>query len=207
MRTTLTHPRPVTVLAVGAALALTLTACGGNDSPSSAASPSSAGASAPAEAVSAVHDDADVTFLNDMAPHHTGAIAMAELAASQAGSTQVKDLAARITAAQGPEIDQMKAMAAAWEVTLDTDAGSMTGTHGGMSHTGGDDVEALGPLTGPAFDEEFLTRMTAHHMSAVMMAKTEIADGSNPQAKDLATAIVDTQEGEIAEMGGLLESL
>lgn len=209
MRTTLTTRRPAAALAVGATLALALAACGSSND-STTASPNSPSASASTTAgstalgIDATHNDADVTFINDMAPHHSGAIAMAQLAAGQAGSAQVKDLARRISAAQGPEIEQMKAMAAAWKVTLNTDAGAMTGM-GGMSNSGSD-VGALTPLTGAAFDKEFLTQMTAHHMSAVMMAQTETAQGTNPQAKQLASSIITAQQREIAEMAGLLKN-
>ena len=207
MRTTLTTRRRVATLAVGGALALALAACGNSNSSTAAPSPSSSTTtgSSSGERIDAAHNDADVTFINDMAPHHSGAIAMAQLA-GQAGSAQVKDLAMRISAAQGPEIDTMKAMAAAWKVTLNTDAGAMTGGGMGGGHSSGDDMDALGPLNGTAFDKEFLTRMTAHHSSAVQMAQTEIAQGSNPQAKELATSIVAAQNKEIAEMAGLLTS-
>ena len=202
--TTPTARRPVAALAVGVALALVLTACGNSNNSTAAPSPTSpAAGSSTGQAIAATHNDADVTFINDMAPHHSGAIAMAQLAAGQAGSPQVKDLANRISGAQAPEINKMRAMATAWKVTLNTDAGAMTGMGGSSS---GDDVGALKPLTGRSFDKEFLTRMTAHHTSAVQMAQTEIAKGSNPQAKELAASIVAAQQKEIAEMAGLLTS-
>jgi len=121
-----------------------------------------------------------------MTPHHSGAIGMAQLAPDRAASPQVKDLARRIAGAQAPEIDRMKAMAAAWG----TAAPSTSGAMGGMD----DDVKALTPLRGSAFDREFLTRMTKHHSSAVDMAKQELAQGTNPQAKELATSITSAQE-------------
>ena len=197
MRTTLTLRRPVAALAAAAALALTLAACGNSSTPTTAASSTAATDSA---AVAAAHSDPDVTFINDMAPHHSGAIEMARLAAGQAGNAQVKDLANRIAGAQGPEIDRMKMMASAWKVALNTD---MHGMAGG----GGDDVAALMPLNGAAFDKEFLTRMTAHHTSAVQMAKAELAQGTNPQARALATAVVSAQEKELAEMAKLMNSV
>lgn len=200
MRITLTARRPAALLAAGAALALTLTACGGNEGPAAASPPSPTGATV--QGVTAARNDADVTFINDMAPHHSGAVAMAQLAATRAGSAQVKDLAERIAAAQGPEIERMKAMAAAWGVTLRTDSPSMPG----MSGMGGD-IEALTPLTGAVFDREFLNRMIAHHTTAVAMAQAELAQGSNPQAKELATSIVSAQQKEIAEMNDLLKTV
>lgn len=199
MRTTLTTRRPAATLAAAAALTLALTACGNTSSPTSASSP----AATDSAAVAIDHNVTDITFINDMAPHHSGAIEMARLAGGQAGSAQVKDLANRIAGAQSPEIERMRMMASAWKVDLNTDMGGMGGH---MPGGGGDDVAALTPLNGAAFDKEFLTRMTAHHTSAVQMARAELAQGTNPQAKALATAIVAAQEKELAEMAELMKS-
>jgi uncharacterized protein (DUF305 family) len=42
--------------------------------------------------------------------------------------------------------------------------------------------------------------MITHHEGAVAMAKDELAQGANPEAKQLAQAIIDSQSTEIAEM-------
>ncbi|WP_438938440.1 DUF305 domain-containing protein [Amycolatopsis orientalis] len=46
--------------------------------------------------------------------------------------------------------------------------------------------------------------MIRHHQGAVDMAKTELAKGSNADAKALAQKIIDAQEAEIREMQGPL---
>ena len=53
-------------------------------------------------------------FAQGMIPHHTQAIAMSSQASERAASQEVKDLAARIEQAQGPEIERMNQMLAAW---------------------------------------------------------------------------------------------
>lgn len=205
MSITLSTRRRTAVLALGAALALGVSACGSSGSGTTPATESSS--SSTAGEISAEHNDGDVAFINDMAPHHSGAVAMAELAPERAGSAAVKDLAARIAAAQAPEVETMKAMATAWGVSLSTDPGSMTGTTGMGGMGMGDDVSALTPLRGAAFDREFLTRMTAHHTSALEMARAELAQGQNAQAKELATSIIASQEKEITEMAELLKTV
>src|SRR5690349_10255801 len=50
----------------------------------------------------------DVAFVQMMIVHHTQAIEMAELAPERAGGTGLRALAARISAAQGPEITWLK---------------------------------------------------------------------------------------------------
>ena len=85
-----------------------------------------------------------------------------------------------------------------------SDSSSMDMGSMGMSQ---EDMAALEAASGTEFDRLFLEQMTVHHQGAVDMAKTEQAEGSNPQAIELAGAIVTSQTAEIAEMGDLLASL
>lgn len=99
---------------------------------------SSAGSSTGASSGSAAdttHNDADVMFVQMMIPHHRGAIEMAQLAPTRASSQQVKDLAAKIEAAQAPEIEQMTAWLQAWGVSESAPASDGMG---GMDHGGAD---------------------------------------------------------------------
>ena len=191
------------VLAVSVALTLGLAACSSNDPSTVSAPPPAAGSSA-TEAVSAKHNDADVTFIKDMSPHHVGALAMAQLAPTRAENANVKALAARIVGEQDPELNRMKQMATAWGVTLDAAGHSMGG---GSSMSMGGDAATLMPLKGAAFDKAFLELMTAHHQGALPMAQAQLDKGENPQAKVLAQEIIKAQTAEIAEMKQLLAQL
>jgi uncharacterized protein (DUF305 family) len=46
--------------------------------------------------------------------------------------------------------------------------------------------------------------MVSHHQGAIEMAKAEIANGDNVDAKTLAKNIVTTQEAEIGQMKQML---
>jgi uncharacterized protein (DUF305 family) len=46
--------------------------------------------------------------------------------------------------------------------------------------------------------------MISHHQGAIEMAKAEIANGDNVDAKSLANNIVTTQEAEIGQMTRML---
>lgn len=199
-----------TTLVLSAGLVLTLSACGSNETASvTARSGTAPSAPAAAGAVDAAHNDVDITFIKDMTPHHTGAVGMAELVADRSDNAKVKDLGARILAEQQPELTRMAAMAKAWGATLE--GGSSMGSSMGSDHSMGgsmdDDVAALTPLKGAAFDEEFLTRMLAHHGEALPMATAELDGGQNAQGKALAQAITDVQTKEIAEMKALQPEL
>ena len=131
---------------------------------------------------------------------------MADLADTRASNVQVKDVATKIKAEQAPEIDTMTSWLSAWGAPA---------TMSGMDHGGHDvgtmpgamssaDMDRLAGLSGSEFDREFLTLMIAHHQGAIDMAKTEQAEGVNPDAKALATKIVQDQTAEIAQMQTLL---
>jgi uncharacterized protein (DUF305 family) len=172
-------------------------------------STSTAGSSAGAEAD---HNDADVAFAQGMIPHHQGALAMAQLAADRAADQRVEDLAARIEAAQDPEIETMSGWLADWGAAASssaTDDGTSGMDHGDMGHgdMSGMDTDALAGMSGTEFDRMFLTMMIAHHQGAVEMAETQIADGQNADAIALAESIRDTQNAEVGEMQQLLAEL
>ena len=181
-----------------ALIAAALAAGCSSDSSAPAASPGVAPAGA--AAVDPAHNAADVAFVQGMLPHHSQAVAMSRQAESRASSPQVKDLARRVSAAQGPEIEQMNGMLAAWGATASGGMG-MGGMPGMMSDQ---QMGQLSAAAGPEFDRLFLAEMTAHHQGAIMMARTELAQGQNPQAKQLAQAIIDAQQAEITEMESLI---
>lgn len=185
---------------------LSLAACGGDDSsPGATSDDSSAGAS------SEDFNDADVTFATEMIPHHQQAVEMAELAADRADSPEVRQLAEDIEAAQDPEIETMTQWLRDWG--QEAPSGSMD--HGDMGHgdpeemPGMMDETEMGRLTeseGAAFDRMFLQRMVEHHEGAIEMARTEQANGENPDAVALAEQVEADQEAEIAKMKELLGS-
>ena len=166
---------------------------------------------------SAAFNNADVTFVQGMIPHHRGALAMAQLAEGRAQDPRVLDLATRIEAAQQPEIDTMTGWLEEWGEPVPEEA---DGSAGGMDHGGGhpgggadmggmteEGMAALETASGAEFDRMFLAMMIEHHRGAVEMAETEIVEGSNPDAVDLARDIADAQTAEITEMEALLAGL
>jgi uncharacterized protein (DUF305 family) len=146
---------------------------------------------------------ADVTFVTDMIPHHEQAVKMSALVPDRSTDPAVIKLAATISAEQGPEIDTMKGFLAAWNAG-GTDR---QGHDGEMSMPGMVDqasMTTLESLRGAEFDRLWLQSMVGHHEGAIAMAKTEIADGANADAKTLAEQIVTAQQAEIGQMKQML---
>ena len=181
---------------------------------SSTSTESSAGAESSDE--SAEFDNADVTFVQGMIPHHRGALAMAQMADGRAEDPRVTGLANRIEAAQEPEIETMTGWLEEWGEPLPEETDDSTGSmdHGsmdmggtGMEGMSTEDMAALEAASGPEFDRMWLEMMGIHHRGAVEMARTEIAEGSNADAVALAEEIADSQAAEIEEMETLLAEL
>lgn len=58
-------------------------------------------------------------------------------------------------------------------------------------------MTAMPPYTGNA-DIDFMKQMRVHHQTAIAMARIELAQGANAEAKTLAQEIITAQEREIA---------
>ncbi|MFD6227994.1 DUF305 domain-containing protein [Streptomyces sp. NPDC060232] len=197
-----------------AAAAFALTTSGGAMAAASAEPARPAGVVVPARTQADEHNQADVTFAQEMIPHHRQAIVMAQMARSHDSSPQVKALAERIGRAQATEIETMTGWLRAWGETVPRGMGSMEDM-AGMGHDDDDAPSMPGMMgraqmmdldraSGRAFDTMFLTMMIPHHEGAIEMAESELRHGSHGPAKDLATDIIRSQTAEIAQMRAML---
>lgn len=183
--------RVLTAATAAFATALFAAACGGDgDAPTTT---SESGEQ------TAEFNDADVHFAQMMIPHHEQAVEMADLADTRAGG-EVRALAEEIRAAQGPEIEQMETLLDAWDAEVEH----------GMDHSqmegmlSEEQMTQLEEAEGEEFDALFLQFMVLHHEGAVDMARTELDDGVNPEARELAEEIIAAQEDEIELMNEML---
>lgn len=179
--------------------AAVLAACGGEDD------------EATQPAAAPVFNAADVTFAQQMIPHHSQALTMATLAATRAQDPAVKKLAAQIVAAQGPEIETMQQFLEAWGQPLvpamegmdhsTMSAEEMAAMSADMPGMAGEkELAALGAAKGARFDRMFLAMMIAHHRGALQMAQAARTDGRHAEARALAGAMETAQQAEIRKM-------
>ena len=191
-------------IAVAALVAVvTVSACGSSGNPAGTPS-SSSSASAAAQA----HNHADVTFAQDMIPHHQQAVQMSDIVLGKQGiDPRVVQLAKEIKAAQGPEIQQMQSWLRQWgQATMSMAPGLAPGMlMPGM--LADQDITALQNAQGVDAGRLFLAGMIQHHQGAIAMAQDEIKAGQYPPAIALAHSIVTSQQQEITTMQGILSSL
>jgi uncharacterized protein (DUF305 family) len=150
-------------------------------------------------------DAYDVAFATQMIPHHQQAVDLSALVPERSTNPQVIQLAKTISAEQAPEIQTLKVFLVQWEADPDSDTGH--NGRGDMAMNGMVDdatMQRLESLKGPEFDTLWLQSMIGHHRGAIEMAKAEIANGANIDAKALAQGIVTTQQAEIDQMSKML---
>ncbi|MBM0239087.1 DUF305 domain-containing protein [Micromonospora sp. ATA32] len=214
MKRTIVLRRALLTGATLSALLLTTTACGGDDMAGmdhGGGSPAVT-ASASAQASAGAVNDADVMFAQMMIPHHRQAVEMADLAPTRASDPELKDLAAKIKAAQDPEIATMTGWLTGWgKPTAAPQGHNMPGMSSAMPGMAGmataEQMNELKAAKGTEFDKMFAQLMIAHHDGAIEMAKTEQADGSNAEAKALAAKIEADQAAEVRTLQGILDRL
>jgi uncharacterized protein (DUF305 family) len=146
----------------------------------------------------------DVAFATNMIPHHQQAVDLSAMVPDRSANAELIALAKQIAAAQQPEIEIMKVLLVQWNENPDTNSG-----HAGHGSTMAGMVDAatmtkLESLNGAEFDKLWLESMISHHQGAIDMAKAEIANGDNVDAKTLAKNIVATQGTEIGQMKQML---
>ncbi len=146
----------------------------------------------------------DQHFIEQMIPHHDGAIAMANLALQKAKRPEIKTLAQNIITAQEKEVTEMQGWYKSWfgEDVKTGNAYSMMGgmmSYGGMHMVGNqNDTQAL--ENAADFDKAFIEAMIPHHQLAIIMAQMLRSGTNRPEMLTLANNITESQSKEIEEM-------
>ncbi|MCQ4150439.1 MULTISPECIES: DUF305 domain-containing protein [Rhodococcus] len=226
------------ILAISAAATaalFVLTACNSSNSDGTTSTPMSMSAESSSSADASTHNQADVTFAEQMIPHHSQAVEMSDMLLSKDGiDPRVTALAEQIKAAQGPEIEQLQAWLTSWGQSSSSSGMNMPttshnmegmtpstsmnmpmpmpsesmGTMPGMEGMmSAEDMTALQNAQGTDAAKLFLTQMIDHHRGAVAMAQTEVDSGQYSEAISMAQNIISTQNEEITTMEDILATL
>ncbi|MCX2183799.1 DUF305 domain-containing protein [Streptomyces sp. SKN60] len=143
---------------------------------------------------------ADYSYVQMMIEHHRQALTMTALAPQRAKDPQVRKVAERISAAQGPEIGAMEG----W---LKNNGGPrpMTGhDHHAMPGMATEaQLAQLRGAKGAAFDSLFLKLMITHHDGAITMAADVLSQGNNVLVEEMASDVIAQQSAEIDRMRSL----
>ncbi len=158
------------------------------------------------------YSPADVTFMQDMIPHHNQAVQMAELVADRTNRPELVDVAGRINASQADEIAFMQQwLSSRGESVPDPTAHeAMHTSHTMAGMATPEQMAELATLKGIDFDRLFLTLMIRHHDGAVKMVEELLEQpGSafDTVLFEFTSDITNDQTTEIERMNALLVSL
>ena len=210
----------VAPLAVAAALALG--ACGASPAATEVTDTPSAAADE-AQAPAGSYNQADVTFVTRMLPHHEQAVELADLALELSENQEVLDLAERVKAAQDPEIDTLNQWLDGWGPAAtaapapapapapadpaapappaDPAAPAVPAAPAspdGMLTT--EQMDTLANSRGDQFDQLWIQMMIEHHQGAVALADAVLQSGENPEVKHLAQNTKRAQTAQVREL-------
>lgn len=145
----------------------------------------------------------DQHFIEQMIPHHEGAVAMANLALQKSKRPEIKNLANAIIVSQTKEIADMRGWYKDWfgkdvsnTSTITMGSGMMSGN--GIHMGGAQDMTTLQNATD--FDKAFLEAMIPHHQLAIMMTQMLQVGTTRPEMQELAKNIIESQSKEIGQM-------
>ncbi|MGR6917415.1 DUF305 domain-containing protein [[Actinomadura] parvosata] len=129
---------------------------------------------------------ADVTFNQEMITHHQQTIGLAEVADGRAGSSYVRDLAARLVPEERADIAMMESWLRSWSepVPMEPDAGI-----------------GAGLTRGDGFDRAWLTALSEHLHHGVMMAESVRGAGRHGPTLEPAGKIIQVRNAELKEIG------
>ena len=155
------------------------------------------------------YSPADAQFMRDMIPHHHQALQMAELVAARTNRQELIDVAGRINASQGDEIEFMQQwLRERGEPVPNPTAHEAMHTHHTMAGMATPQQMAeLAAADGSEFDALFLRLMITHHKGAVTMVEELLKQPGAAYDSTLfefTTDVTNDQETEIERMNALL---
>ena len=137
----------------------------------------------------------DLAFVEQMIPHHVGAVEMAQYGLQNGESEYIRTLSASIIRSQNIEIATMRKIAAQLRAAgIRPVALGLTAAQMGMNH----DTSHL--VGASPFDVVFVDMMIPHHEGALAMSKVLFARGTGARTRALAQQIASSQTLEIQQM-------
>ncbi len=165
-------------------------------------------------------DTVDAGFARDMQIHHAQAVEMSLIVRDQTRDPAVRTLAYDILTSQQHQRGQMAAWLTEWSLPqTSTDpvmqwmGGDMSAMDLGATSPGGAvmpgmatdaELDDLREASGVEAEIRYLELMTVHHRAGVEMAQYAADHATEQQVIDLAQAMVDAQDSEIALMNDML---
>jgi uncharacterized protein (DUF305 family) len=155
------------------------------------------------------NDSAEAGFARDMIVHHGQAVQMAEIIRDKTHNDDMRLLAADISLTQQGQVGIMQGWLGVWGLPITGEDPAMAwmghptdGLMPGMATP--DEITRLSTLPANRADVLFLRLMIAHHEAAIPMAQAILKRTDEPEVRELAKAIENSQKAEIENMKAMV---
>jgi len=156
------------------------------------------------------NDSAEAGFARDMMVHHAQAVQMAEIVRDKTKSDDMRLLAADISLTQQGQIGIMQGWLGVWGLPITGEEPAMAwmghptdGLMPGMAIP--DEISRLSQLPPDRADVLFLRLMIVHHEAAIQMAQAILKRTDEPEVRELAKSIENTQKVDIENMKAVVQ--
>jgi uncharacterized protein (DUF305 family) len=123
--------------------------------------------------------------------HHLAGLAVAELCVERAIHSELTALCEQSIVSQQQQIEQLRAWLREWYGIDYT---------GEVEQSAQQDIRRLAELSGPAFEDEFLTDFSKHHLRIIDKSEKAARTVHHEQLRQLAENIVGAQSQQVAMM-------
>jgi uncharacterized protein (DUF305 family) len=158
------------------------------------------------------NDSAEAGFARDMIVHHAQAVQMAEIIRDKTKSDSMRLLVSDISLTQQAQIGIMQGWLQAGGLPITGSEPAMAwmghptdGLMPGMATP--DEIDRLYTLPTDRADVLFLRLMIAHHEAAIPMAQAVLKRTDEPEVRQLATSIIESQRAEIENMKAMVDKM
>jgi uncharacterized protein (DUF305 family) len=156
------------------------------------------------------NDSAEAGFARDMIVHHAQAVQMAEIVRDKTNSDDIRLLAADISLTQQAQVGIMQGWLEVWGLPITGEEPAMAwmghpmdGLMPGMATP--EEITRLSQLPPDRADVLFLRLTIAHHEAAIPMAQAILKRTDEPEVRELARSIVNSQKVEIKNMKAMVD--
>ncbi|WP_433057084.1 DUF305 domain-containing protein [Dactylosporangium sp. CS-033363] len=162
-------------------------------------------------------DSVDAGFARDMSIHHAQAVEMGMFAYRLGTTDDIRNLGYDIAASQQWQIGQMQTWLTEWHLSPTSSKRAMAwmpdgqntlqpdGRMPGMASD--DELKKLKSSTGKDFDILWCQLMLRHHLGGIHMAEVAAKSASDPDVRDAAEKIRQSQSYDIAQLSEKLKDL
>jgi uncharacterized protein (DUF305 family) len=156
------------------------------------------------------NDSAEAGFARDMIVHHGQAVQIAEIVRDRTNSDSMRLLAADISLTQQAQVGIMQGWLEVWGLPISGSEPAMAwmghpteGLMPGMATP--DEIMRLSQIPPERADVLFLRLMIAHHEAAIPMAQAVLERTDEPEVRQLAKSIIESQKAEIENMNAMVD--